>query len=864
MKSGFRRWSLGRIWYALILIASLMPTLVLSPWLIDRAHRLLLDRTMLEEELYHESAATHIELEVRRLFSVLLNKSDPIARLIDDGRTIGAIEPLLQRILAREPAVIRVEIFDTRGLRIRRLLRAGHADALIAPNHPALVVPLHGRSYISSPNRQADGHFEFLIAQPILIDERIVGVIVATIDTNRFWLTIRQTFPQHHAQIYLIDNRGSLLTPVERNALRQGDLISNQPIVRSLIAGNDWHRPDPYRGVSNRESIGIGTHIELLDWGIVSEVPAEAIMRPIRNDLLGMAAVVLLFHLLFAFVAIVLVRRLLGPVHNLTQAVERTALGDYSRPLADSRVVEFDLLADGFNRMMVEVEHREGSLRMFMQAIDQAAEAVLIANRDGRIEYTNPAFTRMTGYPAEEMLGKDHLEAGDFSAAAQASVDLAATLARGEAWSGTLLDRRKDGSHYPAVLSVAPIHAESGEITHYVSIRQDMTEFRSMEEQLLQAQKMESIGTLVGGIAHDFNNMLAAVQGNVFLARMDLADRLSPAERLDLIEQLVFRAADMVKQLLTFARKDRVAMQKLSLTDLIEEGFKLARVGVPENIELEYRSCPTDLAIEGNSTQLQQVLMNLLINARDAVARTPKPKIACSLAAVEADDALLRAHPELRSSHLAHLCLRDNGSGIAPDHLAKIFEPFFTTKGVGEGTGLGLSMVYGAVRSHGGAIDVESELGVGSVFHIWLPLCNAPTPTAAPPPGSAAEHTRGKTILLADDEAHVLAVSSEALRKMGHTVITASDGVLALEIFLAERERIDLILSDVVMPKMSGIDLAKAVRIFDARLPIIFATGYDREQFDSTQGDIANITTIDKPFSFVELSNIIDTMLSKR
>jgi len=499
-------------------------------------------------------------------------------------------------------------------------------------------------------------------------------------------------------------------------------------------------------------------------------------------------------------------------------------------------------------------------LQKLSQAVEQAGEAVMITDRNAVIEYVNPAFTAITGYEAQEIIGKTPVVLKSTAQDPAFYKELWDTITSGKVWHGTLIDKRKDGSFYPALMSVAPIYNDSGSTTHYVSLQQDMTDYKKMEGQFLQAQKMEAIGTLVGGIAHDFNNMLAAIQGNVYLSKRVLKNQPEVVDKLDSIEELSSRAAEMVKQLLTFARKDRVQMHPMSLNDFIKDAYKLAKTAIPENIELICDYCEEDLMVLADATQLQQALMNLLNNARDAVEGCVQPQICCVLRLFVATEQFKKAHPELRGEHFSRLDIKDNGEGISREHLNKIFEPFFTTKDVGKGTGLGLAMVYGAVQSHGGALEVVSEANQGTTFTIYLPLKEGQDEQKIQDQGKVVEG-KGQLILLVDDENSMRETTSEVLESLGYKVLTAADGQEALTLFTAQQQDINLILTDIVMPQVGGADLAKSVRLLNKSVPIIFTTGYDMQQAIESLEDIEHCQVIHKPFSFEELSQLMVKLL---
>ena len=405
------------------------------------------------------------------------------------------------------------------------------------------------------------------------------------------------------------------------------------------------------------------------------------------------------------------------------------------------------------------------------------------------------------------------------------------------------------------------IISKDGTSTHMVGTIHDITSQKNLEEQLLQSQKMEAVGTLVGGIAHDFNNTLAAIQGNVFLARKKSDEPEIVDTKLENIGKLSNRAAEMVKQLLAFARKDMVNKHSFSLTSFMKEEFKLSETIIPESIRYNTEICTDELFIHGDATQLQQVLMNLLNNARDAVATKNEPKVLCKLEPFHADSDFIAKHPEISSAQLALISVEDNGNGITPEQMSHLFEPFYTTKEVGKGTGLGLAMVYGSIQSHGGIIEVESKPEKGTKFKVYLPLIRQ---IASNPSSEIAytHHGSGETILFVDDQLEIRESIGEVLVSLGYHVLLASNGREAMETFMENRANIQLIISDLVMPEMSGIELVQEVHKVQPNLPVILATGYDAESTLQSDTPIAFVRNLSKPLDIEQLSKTILDLLS--
>lgn len=513
----------------------------------------------------------------------------------------------------------------------------------------------------------------------------------------------------------------------------------------------------------------------------------------------------------------------------------------------------------GTHTDITERKKAEERLRHLSKAVDHAGEAILISDKGGVIEYVNPAFTQLTGYQPEEAIGqKPSLLKSDAQDPAFYN-ELWETITRGEVWHGSLIDRRKDGSFFPTTMTVAPIFDEKGRISHYVSTHQDMSAIKKLEEQFFEAQKMESIGTLVGGIAHDFNNMLAALMGNIYLARLEPDNRENLFKRLDSMERTGNRAAEIVRQLLTYAHKDRVEMGPVPLNSFLKEGIKLLKKSIPANIDLQLDIGKAKTIINGDTTQLQQIIINLLINARDAVEGRQKPRIACTLEHFTPSDAFIEEHPESAGKSFACLTVHDNGGGIPEKIRERIFEPFFTTKDVDKGTGLGLSMVYGAVQRHDGIIDIESDPAQGTAVRVYLPLLEEIGEAIASDNGNI-KNGSGELILLVDDEDAMRSTVSEILSTMNYRVLEAANGEEALQLFNDHRQDISLVFTDIVMPVLGGIELARSIRQASPDMPVIFTSGYGDKSF--TSDDLVERSVLlTKPFSVVKISQTIRRLI---
>jgi PAS domain S-box-containing protein len=495
-------------------------------------------------------------------------------------------------------------------------------------------------------------------------------------------------------------------------------------------------------------------------------------------------------------------------------------------------------------------------------AIEQAAEAIITTDANFIINYVNPAFTAMTSYECKEVIGRhlgllksDKHDRSFYS-------DIRETLMAGHVWSGRLTNRKKDGVLYEAEATCSPIRNESGDIINYVSIYRDITLQMKLEKELQHARKMEAIGTLAGGIAHDFNNILAAIAGHTELACFKAANDDSVRRNLDQVLKASARARDLVRQILTFSRHSEPKRQPVSIVSIVEETLMLLRPSLPTTIEIrkEIALSPDDGVVFADPTQIHQVLMNLCTNAAHAMqARGGLLRVKLSDTVI--DDFPDSLHPGLEPGPYVCLTVDDTGDGIDAALIERIFDPYFTTKNVGEGTGLGLSVVQGIVRTYGGTITVHSEPGKGATFRVLFPGIEKQTTAQA----ECIEDlpTGVERILFVDDEDILADFALEMLKSFGYSVVAKTNSFEALESFRADPNGFDLVITDMTMPGLRGDELAGELIAIQPDIPIILCTGFS-ELIDETRAREMGIREfVMKPYSIAKFADIIRKAIKK-
>ena len=468
-------------------------------------------------------------------------------------------------------------------------------------------------------------------------------------------------------------------------------------------------------------------------------------------------------------------------------------------------------------------ERRRADERIREQAalLDKARDAIGAYDLDGRVIFWNKSAERLTGIPVEAAEGTrtDALLFPDgYEPLAEA---WAATVEDGE-WSGELRMRPRNGDELTVESRWTLVRDRAGEPRSVLVINTDITERKKLESQFLRSQRMESIGRLVGGIAHDLGNLLVPILLGVRVLSQRYKDDERTTRTLDMIQKSAQRGSDMVKQVLAFARGVEGDRVPVDVTQVIREVERMTEETFPSTIRVTTDITEDLWAVKGDATQLQQVLMNLCVNARDAMPEGGSLRIDAQNFFI--DESLSRINLEARPGPHLKISVSDSGAGIPQDVLDKVFEPFFTTKSEGKGTGLGLSTVYSIVKSHGGFVGVYSEPGEGTSFTIYLP---ASEKREVIPSRERADLIpgNGELILVVDDETNILETTREALEDLNYRVITASNGLEALEQYRAHADEIAAVITDLMMPEMDGITAIRKLKEARPGLPIIAASG---------------------------------------
>jgi PAS domain S-box-containing protein len=531
------------------------------------------------------------------------------------------------------------------------------------------------------------------------------------------------------------------------------------------------------------------------------------------------------------------------------------------------RTADLEKANEALHRENAERRRVEESLRLLGSAVEQSKESIVITDAEldfpgPKIIFVNPAFTRMTGYTAEEIIGKTPRILQGPRTDKTVLGQLRKNLKQGEVFEGEAINYRKDGKEFNLEWQVAPIRNAGGKITHFVAIQRDITARKRLEAQLSQSQKMETVGRLAGGIAHEFNNILTAIIGQSELLLGDLPAGSPLAKNATEITKAADRAATLTRQLLAYGRKQFLQPETLDLNRVITgmEGVFHHLMG--GDVDTQFVPASGLQAVKADAGQIEQVIMNMVINARDAMPDGGKLTLETSNVLLDGES--VGRYPELKPGDYVMLAITDTGTGMSAEVKARLFEPFFSTKGVGQGTGLGLSTCYGIIKQSGGHISVYSEPARGTTFKIYLPQMESQAKNLIQHLDSPDLPRGTETILLVEDDSALREMAATILRRLGYTVLAAANGIEALSL---KQQRgighIDLLFTDVVMPQMSGRELADRVLALYPRTRILFTSAYT-ENAIIHQGVLnRDVALLQKPFTPSALAHKLREVLDQ-
>ncbi len=708
------------------------------------------------------------------------------------------------------------------------------------------------------------------MSAPIIDHNRFIGALAIQLDADMFYGVAGDLGGLGDSgEILLGVDQGEnvLITAPTRHhpdaafklKLSGDDALANA--IRNAAHGTTGYGvlKDGLRGV---DVLAAWEYLPSLNWGLVAKIDkAEALagLDAITSRMIMAIAMVLL--LLLAGVAW-RAGRMIRPMLRLTEVAANIAgrnRFDIDAPV-DTPIAEINQLSAAFNRMSVEilgyqgelehkVQQRTAELSRLQAAIEQTHDIIMITDRDAAIQYVNPAFEKISGFSVDEAIGyrANLVKSGKMTA--EFYHRMWDAILAGKTWKAEFINRNKAGELYEVEQVISPIKNEEDNITGFVSVQRDVTVEKKQQQRLEHTQRLESLGVLAGGIAHDFNNLLTAILGNAGLARRRIGDASPVAENLRHIEDASERAADLCKQMLAYSGKGKFVVLALNLSDLISDIIKLLQVSISKNVSLRTDLDPLLPSIEADKAQMQQVIMNLVINASEAIDREIG-NIVIHTGVMQADTTYFQTthiDDPLPAGHYVFMEISDDGCGMDAETQKKLFDPFFTTKFTGRG--LGMSAILGIVRGHHGAIKVYSEPGKGTTFKVLFPTVNVEQPDESSPSGADYEAMRGHgTILVVDDEEGLRQTARLMLEDIGFKVYTADDGVEAVEIFERLHAQIDAVLLDMTMPRMDGETAFREMRRIDKDAIVVLSSGYNEQETTSHFAGKGLAGFIQKPY----------------
>ncbi|RJP73543.1 MAG: PAS domain S-box protein [Candidatus Abyssobacteria bacterium SURF_17] len=819
-------------------------------------------------EQFIQEIQDYLGLLARKPFSGEFKKGQPLPY-----NDYAAGEALLEHVGGRVDSIYRM---DKKGVVLHRI---PHRNGIIGKDFskaPGIGYVLKNhKPYVSEIFALSPGAIGFYICNPVFDEANFLGLLSILINVDTFGRSICHIQAGSTGAIWVIDDKGLILShsnpdfigknilKAEEDTFADFDWSEFEHIVRRMTDGEEGHgvyhsmrRTDKTTEIVKKAVVFLPIKLGDQMWSIAMTTDYEEIAAPVkrntRNNFLGAA-------LMMVIVGAV------GVIYSRSQK-RKTELEAIARSAEELRISHDKLKFEIEQRNQAE-KAREESESNYRLLAENVLDIIWIADLNFRLTYISPSVTRVLGLTPQEAIGQTMQELLSPPSLEMAMKTLVEEFAKGQeqkekSWARTVDSEicRKDGVTIWAETKVSFLYDSKGTLAGLMGVTRDITEKFQLQQQLLQAQKMESIGTLAGGIAHDFNNLLGGILGYASLMKAKLRKDHQVFSYADTIEKSANRAAELTAQLLAFARGGRYEPKIISLNSVVDETLEIIGRTFDKLIEIDVHLRDSIPTVEADPGQVQQVLINLCLNARDAMPSGGKLNIETDHETLTVEQA--QRHAEARPGSYVVLSVTDTGVGMDKETVQRIFEPFFTTKEKGKGTGLGLSMVYGVVKNHGGHVSVSSKRGKGSKFKIYLPASGKSEMRDA----SKQPAARGgnELILVVDDEEVVRSLAKDALESYGYTVLVARDGVEAVDAYRENNGNIGLVIIDMVMPRMGGRETFLKLKELNPRVKALLSTGYSRNGKVNEILRTGVMGFIQKPFQLEELLSRVRTVLDTK
>ena len=859
--------SLKHIWIVITVFSILVPITIITLWYSEKLYYSELNSALLIKRLDNENLRNDIEAEITRFQTTLKNKSDPLALLMTNKskESLQDIYSYLDLIVEREAAIREAIIISKSGEVIaaiepefsgKRVFTRKELEAIAVHwgyteeiEYPEIIIPLLGRQYIGAPERHED-FYAFRIATPI--GNPAQAVLIVNIDTARLWSN--NSTNQNDNSDYMLDRRGTLVTNVEGSNNKQGALMTHLEIVRTALIDGDWPLDKVYTGVKNKPVFGTMTYIPLLHWSLVSEVNAEQITTPIDTLLYKVVLFTLIGVLSFILLVLIIVGKTLKPLENTQAAVNDIAEGNFDLDLEASGIKELDAMILDVNKMAVARQHAEQSLyeqeKDLSITINSIADGLITIDENGTVLIFNDTAANIFGYKSNEIIGQNVKKLMPEKYSLHHDDYLHRYLETNEphviGHGAEVEGLHKNGSTFPLRLSLAELPRGSDGERRFIASCQDLSLLQEQQEQLRRSQKMEALGKLTGGIAHDYNNILGIIMGYASLLQKALDGHPKLANFSDEIHSAGERGSKLTKKLLDFSRFKASDNTSVDINAILNSDLHMLETTLTARIKLVFDLEDGLWPVKLDANELEDAILNMSINAMHAMEDKPG-QLTFQTRNLQLDPAISNSL-NLVPGDYVELSIIDTGCGMDNECKEKIFDPFFTTKG-SEGTGLGLSQVYGFIDRSDGEVKVYSEPGKGTKISLYFPRENSSNTTPQSDNTQNEIDLSGtETILVVDDEKALIDLCCVVLKQYGYKTLHAESGFQALKIL--EQETVDLLLSDVIMPEMDGYKLASTVIERYPDMPVQMVSGFSDnryEKLDTINRDL-QLKLIYKPY----------------